>query len=55
MVNDFLTANFPDIMDYNFTANVEKDFDDVAEGNKEWTSLIRQFYNDFDPLVTRAM
>lgn len=55
VVNDFLTANFPDIMDYNFTANVEKDFDDVAEGNKEWTSLIRQFYNDFDPLVTRAM
>ena len=55
VVNDFLTANFPDIMDYNFTANVEKDFDDVAEGNKEWTSLIRQFYTDFDPLVTRAM
>ena len=55
VVNDFLTANFPDIMDYNFTANVEKDFDDVAEGNKEWTSLIRQFYSDFDPLVTRAM
>ena len=55
VVNDFLTANFPDIMDYNFTANVEKDFDDVAEGNKEWTSLIRQFYADFDPLVTRAM
>ena len=55
VVNDFLTANFPDIMDYNFTANVEKDFDDVAEGNKEWTSLIRQFYTDFDPQVTRAM
>ena len=55
VVNDFLTANFPDIMDYNFTANVEKDFDDVAEGNKEWTSLIRQFYSDFDPQVTRAM
>ena len=55
VVNDFLTANFPDIMDYNFTANVEKDFDDVAEGNKEWTSHIRQFYADFDPLVTRAM
>ena len=55
VVNDFLTANFPDIMDYNFTAKVEKDFDDVAEGNKEWTSLIRQFYTDFDPLVTRAM
>ena len=34
---------------------MEKDFDDVAEGNKEWTSLIRQFYADFDPLVTRAM
>ena len=55
VVNDFLMEYFPDIMDYNFTANVEKDFDDVAEGNKEWTSLIRQFYTDFDPLVTRAM
>ena len=55
VVNDFLTANFPDIMDYNFTANVEKDFDAVAEGDKEWTSLIRQFYSDFDPQVTRAM
>lgn len=55
VVNDFLTDNFPEIMDYNFTANVEKDFDHVAEGKKEWTSLIQQFYGDFSPSVDRAM
>ena len=55
VVNDFLTDNFPEILDYNFTANVEKDFDHVAEGKKEWTSLIQQFYGDFSPCVDRAM
>jgi len=55
VVNDFLTDNFPDILDYNFTANVEKDFDNVAEGKKEWTSLIQQFYGSFAPEVERAM
>lgn len=55
VVNDFLTDNFPEILDYNFTANVEKDFDHVAEGKKEWTSLIQQFYGDFSPSVDRAM
>lgn len=55
VVNDFLTVNFPEIMDYNFTANVEKDFDNVAEGKKEWTSLIRQFYGDFEPQVDHAL
>ena len=55
VVNDFLTANFPDIMDYNFTANVEKDFDHVAEGGMKWTDLIRGFYTDFDPEVERIM
>ncbi|MBQ2366227.1 MAG: DNA topoisomerase I, partial [Bacteroidaceae bacterium] len=55
VVNDFLTDNFPEILDYNFTANVEKDFDNVAEGKKEWTSLIQQFYGDFSPNVDRAM
>ena len=55
VVNDFLTDNFPEILDYNFTANVEKDFDNVAEGKKEWTSLIQQFYGDFSPSVDRAM
>ena len=55
VVNDFLTENFPEILDYNFTANVEKDFDNVAEGKKEWTGLIRQFYDDFEPRVERTM
>ena len=55
VVNDFLTDNFPEILDYNFTANVEKDFAHVAEGKKEWTSLIQQFYGDFSPSVDRAM
>lgn len=55
VVNDFLTDNFPEIMDYNFTANVEKDFDNVAEGKKEWTSLIRQFYGNFEPQVDHAL
>ena len=55
VVNDFLIANFPAIMDYNFTANVEKDFDHVAEGGMKWTDLIRGFYTDFDPEVERIM
>jgi len=55
VVNDFLLANFPDIMDYNFTAHVEKDFDEVAAGRKEWTSLIRSFYGDFDPQVEKTL
>ena len=55
VVNDFLLANFPEIMDYNFTANVEKDFDAVAEGQKNWTDLIRNFYKDFDPQVERTL
>lgn len=46
---------FPDIMDYNFTANVEKEFDEVAEGHKNWTNLISTFYRDFEPQVERTM
>lgn len=55
VVNDFLLENFPEIMDYNFTANVEKDFDEVAEGHKDWTDLIRDFYSEFDPQVERTL
>ena len=55
VVNDFLIVNFPEIMDYNFTANVEKDFDAVADGAKNWTDLIRNFYQDFDPQVTKTI
>lgn len=46
---------FPDIMDYNFTAEVEKKFDDVAEGKTEWTSMMKDFYADFDPLVEQTI
>lgn len=55
VVNDFLLANFPEIMDYNFTAKVEKDFDDVADGRKNWTELIRSFYEDFEPQVEKTL
>ena len=55
VVNDFLASNFPDIMDYNFTANVEKEFDEVAEGKKDWTELIRSFYEDLEPQVDKTM
>lgn len=55
VVNDFLLQNFPEIMDYNFTANVEQDFDRVAEGEKDWTELIRSFYTNFAPAVEQVM
>jgi DNA topoisomerase-1 len=54
VVNDYLSENFPSIMDYNFTADIEKEFDEIAEGKMEWTGVIGDFYNDFDPLVERA-
>lgn len=54
VVNDYLSENFPSIMDYNFTADIEKEFDEIAEGKMEWTGVIREFYNDFDPLVEKA-
>ena len=49
VVNDFLTAEFPDILDYNFTAKVEEKFDDIAEGKLEWQNEISSFYDDFHP------
>ena len=55
VVNDYLMDNFPQIMDYNFTADVEKGFDAVAEGKKKWDSLIKAFYKDFNPLVEETM
>ncbi len=54
IVNDFLLEGFPQIMDYGFTATVEKDFDAIAEGQKEWTGLIRTFYDGFEPQVDAA-
>ena len=55
VVNDFLMQFFPEIMDYNFTANVEKDFDEVAEGKTDWKKVIKDFYSDFEPLVEKTM
>ncbi|MGB1317326.1 MAG: topoisomerase C-terminal repeat-containing protein, partial [Flavobacteriales bacterium] len=47
VVTDFLVENFTDILDYSFTAQVEKEFDEIAEGQKEWTSMIDSFYKPF--------
>lgn len=55
VVNDFLMEYFPAIMDYNFTANVEKEFDEVAEGEKAWTGLMEQFYQKFHPMVEQTL
>ena len=55
VVNDFLMEYFPKIMDYNFTANVEKQFDEVAEGKENWTEMISNFYQDFEPQVERTL
>jgi DNA topoisomerase-1 len=59
IVNDFLIANFPDILDYNFTAGVEKEFDEIAGGDMKWEEMISSFYGPFrktvdDSLSTRA-
>ncbi|MBP5375230.1 MAG: type I DNA topoisomerase [Bacteroidaceae bacterium] len=55
VVNDFLLKHFPQIMDYNFTADVEKSFDEIAEGKEEWTEEMHRFYDSFNPLVEQAM
>ena len=51
LVNDFLVTNFPHIVDYNFTAKVEQDFDSIALGNEDWKNMMKSFYNDFHPVV----
>ena len=55
VVNDFLLQNFPDIMDYNFTAKVEEEFDRIAEGKKEWTKMMIDFDKKFEPNVEQVM
>ncbi|MGN1376277.1 MAG: type I DNA topoisomerase, partial [Prevotella sp.] len=55
VVNDFLIKFFPTILDYNFTAKVERQFDSIAEGKEQWTHIIKQFYNDFEPSVINTM
>ena len=51
VVNDFLLDYFPEIMDYNFTANVEKEFDEIADGKRHWAEHISEFYKEFDPKI----
>ncbi|MCP9199597.1 type I DNA topoisomerase [Gramella sp. GC03-9] len=51
VVNDFLVNHFSNILDYNFTAKVEQSFDNIAEGNEEWTAMMKEFYKDFHPHV----
>ncbi len=51
IVNDFLVENFSNILDFGFTAKVESEFDDIAEGKEDWISMIKDFYNKFHPIV----
>ena len=55
VVNEFLTQYFPDILDYNFTAQIEEKFDDIAEGKLPWHNEIKAFYTDFHPTVDKAL
>jgi DNA topoisomerase I len=55
IVNDFLIKNFPDILDYNFTAGVEKQFDEIAGGDLEWGKMISVFYSPFHKSVDEAL
>ncbi|MBE6307646.1 MAG: type I DNA topoisomerase [Bacteroidales bacterium] len=54
VVNDFLTEYFPNILNYNFTANIEEKFDDIADGKQDWISVIDSFYKDFHPTIEAA-
>ncbi len=55
VVNDYLMVNFPTIMDYNFTARVEQDFDKIAEGKTKWEKIMKDFDKDFEPTVVKAI
>ena len=55
VVNDFLMENFPSIMDYNFTAKVEQQFDQIAAGKEEWTDMMLAFDREFEPTVDKVM
>ena len=54
IVTDFLVKNFESILDYNFTAKVEQDFDEIAAGNEDWHKMMRNFYDHFHPIVTKV-
>ena len=51
IVNDFLVNNFEEILNYNFTALVEKNFDKIADGTEDWSKMIQNFYTKFQPVV----
>ena len=55
VVNDFLMKNFPEIMDYNFTAKVEQQFDQIAEGKEEWHQMLKDFDKQFEPTVEKVL
>ena len=55
VVNDFLMQNFPNILDYHFTANIEEEFDSIAAGKSEWNNVIRGFYKHFEPEVENVI
>jgi DNA topoisomerase-1 len=55
VVNDFLMEYFPDIMDYNFTAKVEQDFDKIAEGDEDWSTMLHKFDKKFEPQVEKTI
>jgi DNA topoisomerase-1 len=55
IVNDFLLENFSEIVDYNFTAEVEEQFDEIALGNLKWTGMIEKFYTPFHKTVTNTL
>ena len=51
IVNDFLVEHFSSVLDFNFTAKVEQDFDDIAEGKEDWKHMLKEFYGKFHPTV----
>ena len=55
VVNDFLVKYFPSIVDYGFTANVEKEFDEIASGKEKWKEMMSEFYNDLAPEIDKVM
>ncbi len=55
MVNDYLVESFPEIVDYNFTAEVEEQFDRIAEGKLKWTGMLEKFYNPFHKTIENAL
>lgn len=54
VTTDFLVKHFPSVVDYDFTAHVEEDFDHIAEGKGTWVAMIKDFYKDFHPLIEKS-